>query len=145
MQGACLLHSTCAPALSRLACHVHSHLRDGYNPGLSHFEAHSLPHPDNLVFCFARRCLGDLLTVCIRQRPGGTGQALVEELGEEVHLVFRKRRMGGGRAEENRASPIDRNSHLSPGDLGSEAWPTWKPPKPVRHAPARLHAFGLPR
>lgn len=35
--------------------------------------------------------------------------------------MFRKRGMGGGRAEEDRASPIDRSSHVGPGDLSAEA------------------------
>lgn len=71
------------------------------------------------------------------------GQDLVEKLGEEMDLVFRKRRMGGGRAEEDRAPQIDKSSHLSPGDLCSGARPTWKLPKPAGHALARRHAFWI--
>lgn len=71
------------------------------------------------------------------------GRAWVGELGEEVDLVFRKRGMGGGRAEEDRASPIDRSSHVGPGDLSAEAQTAWKPLEPARHALARPHAFWI--
>lgn len=81
--------------------------------------------------------------MCIRERPGGIGQAWVEERGEEVDLVFRKRGMGGRRAEEDRVSQIDRSSHVGPGDFSAEAQPIWKPPEPARHALGRPHAFWI--
>lgn len=67
---------------------------------------------------------------------------LALSLGKGECELGRGRVLGSGGVRK-KAAQTERNSHVGPGDLSSEAHPPQRPPEPARHTSARPHGFWI--